>query len=319
MITEQIVGHRKQLLQLTQDLTQKNLTHAYLFAGPRFVGKTMVAKWFAGELLTEGMPPADREETFRQMDRLIHPDFLVLDQLWMEGRNEDWDELAQSSNIPQQHRAKAGLKTDVISIDDVREIQDRLIETGTLPRRVCLIRGVDRMQDAAANAFLKMLEEPPPGRFFLLTTESRANVLPTILSRTRLVRFDRVGNREVQTLLKGQPEEDVSFILHVAQGAPGVARRLAQDPDRLRLEKIAHTQAAAFWGASGLLQRIKCLAPLLERGEEADRFLFHLALGLRERPDYRPAQEHLLRELLRDLATNAYRPLVVQRFAMSAG
>lgn len=318
MLDHSIIGHRKQLLQLTQDLESGNVSHAYLFAGAPHLGKMTVAHRFARQILTRGMEGEEKALALRQMDRLIHPDLLVLDQLWMAESMEDWDAIARSSNVPQQHRAKAKLKTDVIGIDDVREIQNRLQETGMLPRRVCIIRGIERMTDAAANALLKMLEEPPEGRVFILTTESRNMLLPTVVSRSRVLHFERVGDREIQTLLQNETaEEDMSFIVHAAQGAPAVAIRLMNDPEALRDEKLLHTHAASFWGSSKLHDRLKQLSPLAVRGDTADRFLFHLALALREKPDYTPAQEHALRHLTRGLKTNAHRVLQVQEFAFA--
>lgn len=313
-----IIGHKKQLMQLENDLQTDNLAHGYLFAGGPYLGKMSVAHWFARQILLKDVPESEHETMLKQMDRLIHQDLLVLDQLWMEERMEDWDIIAQSSNLPQQHRAKAGMKTDVIGIDDIREIQDRLQETGNLSHRVCIIRGVERMQDNAANAFLKILEEPPPGRIFILTTESPSLLLPTILSRTRLIRFERAADRDLQEILQGQPPDDASFILHIAQGAPGLAVALMNDPDMLRNEKLLHTQAASFWGASGLHDRLKQLEPLTERGPEAERLLFHLALALREVPDYKHDQERALTDLVQGLKTNAHRTLQVQKFALSA-
>lgn len=313
-----IIGHKKQLLQLAQDLETNNLSHAYLLAGSPHLGKTTLAHWFARQILTRTLDGAKKEEVMRQMDYLIHPDFLVLDQLWMEERCEDWDEIAKSSNISQQHRAKLGTKTDIISIDDVREIQHRLQDTGDLPNRVCIIRGVERMQEGAANAFLKILEEPPEGRVFILTTESLAALLPTITSRARVLRLERAADRELQTLMQELPEEESTFILHVAQGAPGMAIRLMNDPDQLRAERMLHTQAATFWGSSTLLDRLNQLEPLAERGTEADRFLFHLSLALRSVPDYKPEQERALTQLVRGLRTNAHRQLQIQQFAISA-
>jgi DNA polymerase III delta prime subunit len=277
-----------------------------------------IAHWFARQILLADISDAEKELAQHQMDKLIHPDLLVLDQLWMEDRMEDWNAIAESSNIPQQHRAKAGTKTDVITIDDVREIQHRLQETGSLPHRVCIIRGIERMQDAASNSFLKMLEEPPAGCVFILTTESLGTALPTIRSRARILRFERAPDREIQELLKDMTEEDASFVVHVAQGAPGVAIRLMNDPDALRAEKLLHTQAASFWGTSSLHDRLKQLEPLSKRGEDADRFLFHLALSLRETPAYQHAQERALTELMQTLKTNAHRELQIQKFAMAA-
>lgn len=315
-----IIGHKKQLLQLEQDFASNNLAHAYLFSGAPHLGKTTVAHWFAREILTRSLQDAEQKErVLRQSEKLIHPDLLVLDQLWMEERCEDWDIIAQTSNISQQHRAKAGTKTDIITVDDIRQIQDRLQDTGELPHRVCIIRGIERMQDSAANAFLKILEEPPAGRVFILTSESLASALPTIISRTRVLRFERVPNKDIQLLLQGQPEEDASFILHVAQGAPGIAITLMNDPEALRAEKLLHAQAVSFWASSKLMDRLNQLEPLNERGDKADRYLFHLSLALRETPDYDPAQERALMELLQSLKTNAHRMLTLQNFAMSVG
>jgi DNA polymerase III subunit delta' len=316
---QDIVGHKVQLSHLERDLETGNLAHAYLFVGPPRIGKFTTAKWFAKRIM--GLGTGDlglgREQLERQIDQLIHPDVLVLDRLWMEEANDDWDIIARSSNVPQQHRAKAKVKTDIIGIDDIRVIQERLQDTGTSPHRLCLIRDVGRMNDTAANAFLKTLEEPPPGRVFLLTAESATSVLPTISSRSRVVQFERVGDRDVAVMLNSLDPADATFILHVAQGAPGIAVRLRDDPDQLRLEKQVHAQAQSVWNARSLGDRLQALAPLFERGPEAENFLRHLALTLRSSPLGTRSQERALMQLLHDLETNAHRQLIVQRFALA--
>lgn len=310
-----IIGHARQRAELASDLESGNVSHAYLFAGSPSLGKTTVAQWFARELLTDGKNATEKEEIIRQCDRLIHPDLLILDQLWIEDQCDDFDVIAQSTNIPQQHRAKAPTaKTDTISIDDVREIQSRLQETGNGRYRVCIIRGIERMQEGAANAFLKILEEPPPGRIFVLTTDALTTVLPTTLSRTRLLRFERVSDREISGLLKDVDEEERRFILHLAQGSPGTAVRLASDPDQLRAEHQLHEQALRFWSKTTPIDRLTLLEPLFERGQDAGRFLLHLSLALRE-TRYTRSQERALMELASGLKTNAHRQLMTQNFA----
>ncbi|HVW66491.1 MAG TPA: hypothetical protein VHA78_02040 [Candidatus Peribacteraceae bacterium] len=311
-----IIGHARQRAELASDLESGNVTHAYLFAGAPHLGKMTVAHWFARELLCDGKNATEKEEIIRQCDHLIHPDLLVLDQLWIEDRCDDFDVIAKTTNVPQQHRAKAPTaKTDTISIDDVREIQSRVQETGNSKFRVCIIRGIERMQEAAANAFLKTLEEPPQGRVFLLTTDAPSSVIPTILSRSRVLQFQRVSDKEINALLKDSDEDDRRFILHLAQGAPGVAVRLANDPDALREERQMHEQAMRFWENTSPLDRLLLLKPLFERGEESDRFLLHLSLALRE-TTYTRAQERALMELTTGLKTNAHRQLMTQSFAL---
>lgn len=317
MDRSQIIGHERQIVDLETDLHTGNVAHAYLFAGPPNIGKSTVARWFATELLTQGFDSATREAAEHQIDRLIHPDFLSLDQLWIEDQCEDLDRIAESSNVSQGHRWKTpAMRSDVLSIDDVRVVQHRLLETGMGPRRVCFIRGVERMQDAAANAFLKILEEPPEGRVFVLTTERASSLLPTMLSRTRMLAFHRVPDAHMASLLEELPEGDRSFVLHVAQGAPGMVQRLATDPDALREKRLIHAQALAFWGPMSLSERLKLLTPLTEKAN-AEQFLLHLALALRESPMVSVERAMAVRRLTARLRTNAYKPLILQEFALS--
>lgn len=313
-----IVGHARQIANLETDLESGNVSHAYLFVGPEHVGKSTVARWFATELLTRGLDNKAKASAEAQIERLIHRDFLSLDKLWIEDQSEDLDEIAESSNIQQSHRWKSpAMRSDVISIDDVRVIQERVYETGEGARRVCFIRGIDRLQDAAANAFLKILEEPPEGRVFILTTSSDSLLLSTIVSRSRVLRFDRVADALVAPLLARLPEDDRSFALHLAQGAPGVAIALASDPDTLREERLMHNQAVSFWGPMSTSERLKALSPITDKGGDADRFLLHLALALRESPAHSAARADAFRLLVRRLQTNAYKPLIAQEFVLS--
>jgi len=313
---DSIIGHEQQRKELLNDLESGNLSHAYLFVGPQHVGKTTVARWFAQEILLRDVPAAQRADAEEQMRKLIHHDLLVLDQLWIEEQCEDWHVIAKSSNLPQQHRSKAPklMKTDTISIEDVRVIQEHLQATGDLPHRVCIITSVERMRDEAANAFLKTLEEPPPGRVFLLTAERLTDVLPTIISRTRVVQFTKLGHAAMKLHI-ADAGEDVPFLLHLSLGAPGTMLQLRDDPDALRLEKTRHGQAASVWETASLGERLSLLSPLFERGQEAERFLLHLALALRESPRRDYKRERALNALIRGLETNAHRQLIVQRFA----
>jgi DNA polymerase III gamma/tau subunit len=312
-----ILGHRAQLACLEADLEQGNVAHAYLFCGARHLGKSAVAKWFAQQLLTQGIQGEERAAAVEQIERLLHPDLLVIDQLWIEDACEDFAVIARSSNVAQQHRAKAKAKTDTISIDDIRSLQERLHEVGTGIYRCCIIRSVERMQAEAVNALLKILEEPPEGVVFLLTTQSLSSLLPTLISRTRTLHFARLTEAELAPLLQNLGEDERQFLLRIAQGAPGIVKNLRENPDLLRREKQAYSSALAFWHSRSAVERLQLLTPLHERSEEADAFLLHLFLALREEYDQVPP--HLLRHLLdlcRDRETNVNRQLLAQRFVV---
>lgn len=312
-----IVGHSAQIAELQQNIAMGNVAHAYLFSGPRGLGKMTVARWFARELLLQGVE-ADRVDVIRQMDCLVHPDLLVLDQLWIEGVMEDWHILGRSSNVPQEHRSKAPkAQTDTISIDDVRAINDRLQETGTGHYRCCIIRSIERMQEPAANALLKMLEEPPKGRVFLLTTEHRSSLLSTMISRVRVLQFFPLSPTVLRPLLQGIPEEDHQFCLHVAQGAPGALLRFRTDIHGLQEQRLLHTQALSFFSARPS-ERQKILENFGEKRQELHLFLLHVALTLREiRPPAFLRWSHAIPCFVQHLDANVNYALAVQQFVLT--
>lgn len=313
-----VIGHNAQREALAQDIAQGNVSHAYLFSGPGHLGKLSTAFSFATDLLTVDAAEGDRPEIMSRIERLTHADLLVLDQLWMEDVCEDWDVIAQTSNVPQVHRSKKpAAKTDTIGIDDVRALQELLYGKASGRYRCCIIRSLERMQDTAANAFLKILEEPPERLIFLLTTEAAGSLLPTIISRTRVMDFRRLPTKDIRQLLAGIDEDDARFILHIAHGAPGIAVALSGDPDLLRTHRMVHGTAESFWHASTTLERMKMLAPLHERGAECDMLLLHLGLTLRERMPQVPEKNvRALSDLASSLESNAHRQLMTQRFVM---
>ena len=314
---EHIIGHVLEQEQLQSDLEQKNVSHAYLFSGPRHIGKRSLAFKFASELLTKNVPEEKREAVLHSIENLTHSDLFVLDMLWTDGTNDDWNVLAKHSNVPQIHRSKSKSKTDTIGIDDVRALQERLHETGSGTYRCCIITSMERMQAEAANAFLKLLEEPPEGLVFLLTTQAQNALLPTIISRARTMAFRRVSPKDMHTLLSGVPDDDKTFMLHIASGAPGMVIRLRDDPDFLRLHKAVHSEALSFWSSGSTTERMKMLKPLHKRTIEADDLLLHLGLTLREQKEgIDPKNAMAYQRLVADLHTNAHRQLLTQRFAL---
>lgn len=313
------LGHRSQLAALEQDIAQNNVAHAYIFSGAPHVGKFTIAKQFARQLLCYGQDGETCAEIGSQIDRLLHPDLFVIDQLWIEDVCEDFAVIAKSSNVPQQHRTKdSPAKTDTISIDDIRAVQERLHDVGSGLFRCCIIRSVERMQTAAVSALLKILEEPPEGVVFLLTTQSLQQLLPTLVSRARVLHFNRLTNDELEPLLTDASDDERQFLLRVAQGAPGIIKRLRENPDLLRAERQIYSSAIAFWHSRSNVERLQLLSPLHERSVEADKFLLHLSLAFREeRDELDPSAVRHLTALMRNLETNVSRQLLVQDFVLS--
>lgn len=320
-IPSQIIGHTRQCGDLLADIAYGNISHAYLFTGPAHLGKCTVARWFAYRILVDGKTGEEAKQVKDAVERLLHPDLLSLDALWIKDRQEDWNVIGQTSNVTQQHRAKADTppKTNTIGIDDVRSLQNRLHETGSSAHLCCIIRSIDRMQPAAANAFLKVLEEPPPRVVFILTAESEHSVLQTIASRTRIVRFHPLPFAEIEPLLRGREEEDAAFALHLSQGAPGTLQQLLSDPDQLRAKRQMHAQAKQFWQTSSLSERLKWILLYADAKTENSELLLHLGLTLREHPDTerRAALLKAYTTLTQGFETNAHRGLLLEQFALA--
>ena len=140
--------------------------HAYLFHGPRGVGKRRAAFAFAGELLR------DPDRTTRR----VHPDLYVLEPLG-----------------------------DQIRIDPIRELRrDLHMRPFEAERRVYLVLGADLMNEDAADALLKDLEEPPPYAVIVLVADELGLLPPTIRSRCQLVPFRRLSQRAIKAFLSSR-------------------------------------------------------------------------------------------------------------------
>lgn len=314
-----LIGHEEQRAQLMRDIETGNVAHAYLFSGPKHLGKLAVAHWFAAELVIQGLDEAAANGARESLERLLHPDVLVLDDLWIAEKNESWEAIATSSNVNQEHRAKKKVKSDTIGIDDVRALQERLHATASSRYLCCIVGSIERLQDSAANALLKILEEPPPRVVFLLTAESSGLLPATIVSRTRVLTFAPLSSARLMPLLHGRDESERAFLLHFAQGAPGKLIALLGDADRLREEKQLHAQAGRYWDLD-LAGRIKWLAQFQAPQSDMDRLLLHLGLTLRERTEVTslPMRHRAYADLVRASTTNAHRGLLLARFALAS-
>ncbi|GGA03929.1 DNA polymerase III subunit delta' [Blastomonas marina] len=205
-----LIGHEKPRRAWMQACQGDRLHHAWLLAGPSGVGKATFARLCAAELVGAGegagSPSPDN-----------HPDILALSRAPAddkEARNRD--------------EGKPFKRKRNISVEQVRTLQRRLNTRPTLgARRAIIIDPADDLESGAANALLKSLEEPPAGNVFFLVTHRPGRLLPTIRSRCRVLRFDRLPEEQVrQVLAHERPEvggEHLDTAIAGANGSPGAA------------------------------------------------------------------------------------------------
>ena len=231
------VGNETRLVELETDFASEKINHAYLFSGPMEVGKLTAAKFFA-QLVICKFEACGECADCKLIRANSHPNLTTVDELWIEGVNEDWDVLAQKTNFNQSNRAKSPKsKTDIIRIDDLREILSRVNNTSD-GWNVFVIHNIERMNRESTNFFLKTLEEPPPRTTFLLTSNNPALLLPTLVSRCRVLNFGNVNPAAIdEMLLQDFPnltEIERNRVVNFSMGKPIRAKRLAENPTVFR-------------------------------------------------------------------------------------
>jgi DNA polymerase-3 subunit delta' len=244
-----IVGQDKPVAGFTSAWKTRRLHHAWLLAGPKGVGKASFARAAATRVLAEAagsifeLPGLETPED-HPIAKLIaagsHPDFRWLERL----EKERGDGLARN-----------------ISVKQVRELGDFLNLTPALsPWRAIVIDSVDDLEPSAANALLKMLEEPPANTLFFLVSHNPGRLLPTIRSRCRRLDFARLGDDAMASLLsRSLPEiksAEIERLVEFAGGSIGRALAISEldlaplesealailkqgDPDNARRSKLA--------------------------------------------------------------------------------
>ncbi|TCL55150.1 DNA polymerase-3 subunit delta' [Hydrogenispora ethanolica] len=194
-----IIGHKDIIRALTAAIATGRVGHAYLFLGPAGIGKKTLALAFATRLLCRGEAPGP-DCGCPSCSRLRsgnHPDFTVIEA---EGNS--------------------------IKIEQLRELQHQVFFHPLLgERKVFFFPEAEQLTEAAANSFLKTLEEPPAGVHFLFTAVRPEYILPTIRSRCQTYQLFPVPAPEIAGWLmgKGYSAEAAEARSGVAEGIPGRA------------------------------------------------------------------------------------------------
>src|SRR5436305_890552 len=172
-----VVGQSHITTTLKNAIRNKQLAHAFLFCGPRGVGKTTCARILAKAINCENLAP-DGEAC-----NICHSCVS-----FNEGSSLNIHELDDASNN---------------SVDDIRNLVDQ-VRFAPQPRKykVYIIDEVHMLSSSAFNAFLKTPEEPPPYAIFILATTEKHKILPTILSRCQVFDFKRITTHDIVENLK---------------------------------------------------------------------------------------------------------------------
>ena len=227
-----IVGQDRAVEQFSSAWKRGALHHAWLLAGPKGVGKATFAREAATRVLADAAGPAvdspglstpEDHRIAKLVDAGSHPDLRLLERLV----NEKTDNLARN-----------------ITVDQVRSLGDLFDLTPALsPWRVVVIDSIDDLEKSAANALLKMLEEPPANTIFFLISHAPGRLLPTIRSRCRRLDFQALSDDAMASILSRYAEikdRQRQQLFTAAAGSAGRALALMR-LDLLDLEEAAVT------------------------------------------------------------------------------
>ncbi len=221
-----VFGHSWAIRALQRDMALGRIAHAYLFVGPAGVGRRSLALAFA-QALNCANPPAPGDycgecRPCRQIAARTHPDLSLLS--------------AEQSGRP-------------IKVEAAREMMHMLaLSPLELRWRVGLLADFDKATNSTANALLKMLEEPPASVILLVTAESAESLLPTIVSRCRVMTLRTLPAPEIERALidRWQVEAGRARLLaHLSGGRLGWALREIGDESGAEVRR----QGLAAWRA----------------------------------------------------------------------
>jgi len=232
-MTEQnwgIIGHQKIIRFLNRSIEADRLAQTYLFYGPRSLGKATVAERFAEVLLKS------RQAKLTDLYKVE----------LLEGKKN-------------------------IAIEQIREWRQklRLKSFDEAGYKVGLIDDAERLNLESANALLKAIEEPTPKTVIILVTADWDRILPTIISRSQLLRFSPASQSELLEGLKVKdyPQAQIDKVSQLASGLPGKAINFLNNPELFTSFKKLH-QAVLKTFSSNLAERFLLVEKLLAAGED---------------------------------------------------
>lgn len=222
---ETVVGQSHITTTLKNAIKQNHLAHAYLFCGPRGVGKTscarIVAKTINCEHITDDTEACGTCETCKSFSTNSSFNIFELD--------------AASNN----------------SVEDIRNLTDQVrFAPQSGKYKIYIIDEVHMLSTAAFNAFLKTLEEPPSYAIFILATTEKHKILPTILSRCQIFDFKRITTHDIvdhlqQIAVSEHIQADAAALHIIAQKSEGCMRDALSMIDRIASFTNAHLSYAA--------------------------------------------------------------------------
>ena len=271
---DRLFGHQAAVSEFSDALASGRMHHAWLLVGPEGIGKATLAYRFARAALAEGGDQATPREAndrdhpiFRKVAAMSHPNLLLIRRSWVE---------------------KSKRYSQWIGVEEVRRLRAFLGHSaGEAGWRVVMVDRADELNQNAANALLKALEEPPPKTLFLLISSAEGRLPVTIRSRSRTLRVTALGDEDLAgavraALARDGHEADAKTLATAVALSQGSVRRALELVSSAGIELYGEILAAlcALPEIDGA--RLHRLVDRLASSDRLDLYL-SLLLGLIER------------------------------------
>lgn len=224
--TDRVVGQDSAIADFMQAATGGRLHHAWLLTGPRGVGKATLAWAIARWMLAGASGPFGATDTpeARRIAALSEPRLHLV--------RRPWDD-------------KAGRLSAQITVDEIRRLLSFFhLSAAEGGRRIAIIDAADDMNPNAANALLKVLEEPPADALILIVAHQPAGLLPTIRSRCRTLRLSPLPPAQMGNVLAHLGiDDDAESLAALSDGSVGEALRLAGQGGLDRYQQLVDLMA----------------------------------------------------------------------------
>lgn len=258
-----IIGHKPIILLLEKFLKRGALSQAFLFYGPDGVGKRAVADAFLTGVLCANHKFGGCGSLRAEASERVSTECPSCIEKTRFGQSRDF--LGVSPN-----------EKGIIAIDDARQVSVFFSrKPGIAATQAVLIDQADRLTEEAGAALLKTIEEPSGDATLVLITDRPGEIAATICSRLIPVKFDFVSKEEMATVF---PEQ----IIAIANGRPGLANRLARDPDKLKQSEEILLKTKVALGKTSSADKILLAGELVENQAMLGLYLERCLVGLRQ-------------------------------------
>lgn len=208
MLFSDVIGQNETKKALINSINNDNVSHCYIFEGPKNMGKYDLSLVFAQSLLCENFDtePCNECNDCKKVNSMNHPDLHIINNEEKTIKREDIDNLIES-------------------------IYKKPYEAH---RKIYIINNCHDMTLQAANTFLKTLEEPPKDSVIILLSNNINLLLPTIVSRCQVIKFKDINKNEIKKLLIDKynlEEETSSIIAYYSKGILNKAVNIANGKD----------------------------------------------------------------------------------------